>query len=458
MNPRRLAGALLLMTAGWAACGPSGSDAERSPERPSVLLIVVDTLRADHLGTYGYERATSPAIDAWATRGTVFEAAQSTSSWTLPAMASLFSGWLPSRHGSGVQRNENGGFVERDGQRVIHRFSPEIPTLPEVLRRSGYRTGAVVTNDFLRRSFGLARGFDSYEHLGQARGRRVVDAALAWLDAHGSDESDAAPFFLFAHFFDPHLPYIPAATVKGTFRGDLTSSVELTIEGLQAVRASADSLSETDKAFVTAAYDEDVLSLDAQLGRLLRGLDERGLTEKTIVILTSDHGEELFEHGGFEHGHTMFQELLAVPLIVVGPGIEPRRSADPVSLAEVPAFLYEHLGVPPPPGLEGGALVGGQAGYDGPLISEGNLYGVPQRALLEWPYKYVEGEAPRVFDLAQDPTESHPLVDPELERRLARALSERLARERARAVDAAAAEIDEDVLHNLRGLGYLGEE
>jgi choline-sulfatase len=445
----RLVAALFLAgTLGSCAKQPRG-------EPTSVLLISIDTLRADHLGVYGYPRPTSPTIDEWAEHGLVFENALASSSWTLPSMASILTGQLPSRHTAGSERGADGGIVKQDGKKTFRVLPASVDTVAEVLRKRGYATSAFVTNAFLGESFGLGQGFDVYQHHGQVRASKVVNSVLKWLD-----EKPDEPFFVLAHFFDPHLPYEAGPDFAGRFTEGLPSSFSLPVHGLNEIRKQAARLGEEDRAFITAAYDEEVAYVDDQLRRLFRGLRDKGLFDSTLIILTSDHGEELFDHAGFEHGHTMYQELLRVPLVVSGPGISPGRIAAPVSLLDIAVTILEAARALPPVPLTGRSLrasarLAPERPPDRSIVAEGNLYDEAQRAVLRWPHKLVSGSSASVFDLSQDADERAPLADAGLAEWLHSELEQQLDAARARAADASRAELDVDTLEHLRDLGYV---
>ncbi|UCE87113.1 MAG: sulfatase [Deltaproteobacteria bacterium] len=313
------------------------------PARPaSAVLIVIDTLRADHLGAYGHARPTSPNIDRWSKRGALFEQALASSPWTLPSFGAIYTGRHPSQHRAGQL------IVRQPPERTFARLDAATPTLAERLSERGYATAAVVTNPFLHPSFGIARGIESYDYVrGDARRNRrasaVVDRALRWLDGR-----DARPFLLVVHCFDPHLAYDPPPSVRGRFTAGYTGSLELPLNPLLQIRAGRVELDAADRRFIEAAYDEELLFVDAQVGRLLDGLEARGLLTDTLVMLTSDHGEEFFEHDGFEHGHSAYQELLHVPLVVWGPGVRPGRISPPVSHVDLVPTLLDALGQPVP--------------------------------------------------------------------------------------------------------------
>ncbi|NNL65048.1 MAG: sulfatase [Myxococcales bacterium] len=470
-RPRPTAAALALVIAallGGVAC------AERPPRH--LVLVVVDTLRADRLGVYGHERATSPELARWAERGALFERAFATSPWTLPSFASLLTGLPPARHGAGSALRGNVARVQHDRnpllgmrlhgeERWFLGLDPSVPTLAERLRQAGFETAAFVNNPFLSRGFGLARGFDHWDHepggdLVSRRADEMVDRFLAWRDA-----SDAERSFTLLHLFDPHMSYDAPPPFAGRFRGaDSSGSPSARFEGpvrsTPAVRAAAPGLAPADRAAIAAAYDEELAFVDAQLGRLLDALEARGALREGLVVLTADHGEELFEHGGFGHGHAMHDELLRVPLLFWGGALVPGRRDTPVSIADLPATLLDAVGLDPPEaGVSLWPLLAGQGPPQAPrtLLAENPGSDDDAVAAIDWPYKLVRARASgreALYDLEADPGESadRAAQHPEVRRRLAEALDALSAQTGG---EGRPVELDPDTRERLRGLGYL---
>jgi arylsulfatase A-like enzyme len=443
---RGVAAAACTLSLGAVACG--------GPPAPArcAVLIVVDTLRADHLGAYGHSEATSTGLDLRATRGALFERAFAPSSWTLPSFASLYTGVWPAAHGVGREPGKEKAYTALSG---------ELRVLAEILAEQGFETAAIVNNPFLHPGFGLARGFEVYRYvygnlLHQPRASQIAWAGLRWLD----ERDPGRRFLLVLHFFDPHLTYDPHRSVRGTFTSGYRGALELPVGGLGAANASWAPSDPEDRRFVSGAYDEEVLFVDRQLEHFLKGLEQRRLADETLVVLTADHGEELFDHGGFEHGHSLYQELLHVPLAFWGPGVQPGRIDAPVSLVDVLPTLLEGLGLPPLPGLDGVSLwplvARRETLAERPILAEGTLHGPERRALVRWPWKLVEveGGSSGLFDLERDPREKDDLAASQPER--LRALGEELARLRAgRATPAPAPQLDERMRSQLGELGYL---
>ena len=438
---------LALSTVIFAGC-------QRQRPWDSVLLIVVDTLRADHLGVYGHSRETSPNIDRWSRDAAIFETALATSPWTLPTFGTLLTGELPSLHGA--------GFHEMiDGQRAFTALARDVATIPETLAQRDVATGAVMNNPFLHPRFGIARGFDTYDYVPGnnveiRRADDVVDAALRWLDDH-----DADPFLLLVHMFDAHLSYDPPRPFRGRFTGDPEADGYRDVRVAE-IRPMLQRGESVDFRFLGAAYDEEIAFVDSQVGRLLDAVQGRGIGERTLVLLTADHGEEFLDHGGFEHGHTMYQELLRVPLLAWGPGIVPRRIHEPVSLLDVPPTILEGLGVETFATLPGVSLLGALEGEtllaSRTLVAEAPKYGADRSAMVQWPLKLIRGprDTVHLFDLVSDPVERVNLAEerPRDVERMRRMLEEIQLPHTAES-NYEPVELDPETLRQLRSLGYV---
>ena len=446
--------------AGLGLAFAAGCGASEPPPVDSVVLIVVDTLRADRLGFHGHDRDTSPGLDAWAARGVVFEHASAPSPWTLPSFGTLYTGRLPIDHRAGA-------FHLKDAE-TFSRARADVPQLAELMKEAGLATATFATNRFLDPAFGLTRGFDLVDQAptsdaNERRADRIVDRALDWIDRQAG-----APLFLALHLIDPHFPYAPPASARGRFTGAIDgATLELPVTGLLAIRNGTKATSAPDRAFVAAAYDEEIAFTDRQIARFLDGLADRGRTERTLIVFTSDHGEELFDHGGFEHGHTMYQELLHVPLVLWAPGLGAGRRSPPVGLIDVLPTICDYLGVEAPP-VEGRSLrplaeraEGTETDLDRPLYAHASVSGVRhgrrEEAILRWPLKLMRagnGEV-RLFDLAADPGETIDLAAerPEAVRRMGVALDARFAD--TMRTDDVPVELDETALEELRALGYV---
>lgn len=326
------------------------------PDFPNVVFIVMDTLRADRLTTYGYGRPTSPRLDRLAESGTLYEAAHSTSSWTWPSTASLFTGVEPLEHG--VQGPSSSSLDHR------------LTTLAEAFQRLGYTTGAWANNPLIAPSRNFDQGFEHFvPATGFRRAYEMLDEPLAWLDVHRDDR-----FFLYLHLIDPHSPLLPSETARAALAAEVPGDFDTRrLQGLQfpllynggfledGTPRLEKMVSAEEQQAIDDLYDACVRTGDEALGRVLDHLDALGIAEGTLVVFTSDHGEEIFEHGLATHGQGVHQELVHVPLVVAGPGVpRGRRVTTPVSNRRIGPAVLAHLGIEGFPGAlpEGHVLFG----------------------------------------------------------------------------------------------------
>jgi arylsulfatase A-like enzyme len=445
---------------------PNTRAANRS-ERPNVLLYVVDTLRADHLGCYGYPQPISPRIDALAAEGVVFSRAIAQSSWTMPATASMLTGRTPSAHGA----------VD-----PFARIHPGVVTLAEALRAHGYRTAAFVSNVNVRADLGFDRGFARYDYLAEDRARPAVhtpadelhDRVVRWLD----DTAGSGPFFAYVHASEPHAPYAaPAAAGPGPELPSRPPALPADRDPLQMLRRDPRARTVPHIDYLRALYDAEVAFVDGAIGRLLDALRNRGIDDDTLLILTSDHGEEFYEHGGFEHGRTLYREQLAVPLIIRFPDrtYAGRRVSRVARQIDVLPTLLTWLDVPMPAGVQGAPLPLLRDGTDEEddaaveAYSETRLGGGEMAAVSTADWKVIHrlrrgGPVVEIYDLDRDPAETTNVA---AERPIALGYAEQaLARWATGAISTAgtdgfAAERGDDLaaetVATLRALGYLDE-
>lgn len=378
---------LVLLLAAAAAASCSSGDGE-AVERPNVLLVVVDTLRADHVGVYGYERPTTPALDQLAAEGTWFRRAYAHSGWTLASTVSLLTGKVPSQHRVGRDPLD---------RRRFGRLPDAETTLAELLTDAGYRCGAIVNNTFLAPEFGLRQGFDGgYDYQGASNtehrsAEASVDLALEWIAGAGD-----GPWFLLLHLMEPHLDYDPPASVRGAFTPAGPAPVPQPFAPpplFQRLVSGQERLTDEQLAYVVALYDEEVLAADRAIGRLTGELEARDVLDATLVVVTSDHGEEFWDHGGFEHGHTLYSELTRVPLIVRGPGAALGEVGSVVHHADLFQGLRALAGAPSPLGTAGADLfaIARQDAEIGAryVLSENVLTGPPKTSILDGDYRLV---------------------------------------------------------------------
>jgi arylsulfatase A-like enzyme len=312
----------------------SRRESEATPPR-LVVLISIDTLRPDHLGAYGYARPTSPALDALAQSGAVFDDAMAPSPWTLPSHASLLTGLYPSRHG--LKSHEV-------------RLPETVVTLAAELGRHGWATAAVVNSQNLSERHGLERGFQDFLYVKEsvtqrAPSRVLVDQALQWLGRPRD-----RPLFLFVHTYDAHSDYHSLPEYEAMFVRPYAGPADGSTNQLLLFRVGRFGLDAADAQHLIDLYDAGIRQVDDEMGRLLRAIPAR----EALVVITSDHGEEFLEHGGVMHGRTQYQEVVRVPLLVRGDGIPAgTRVATPVSLVDLMPTILGRVGVPVPDGLDG---------------------------------------------------------------------------------------------------------
>jgi arylsulfatase A-like enzyme len=300
--------------------------ADRYGERPDLILISVDCLRADHVGAYGYARDTTPNIDRLAADGVVFETAVSNSSWTIPGHMSMFTGLLPSVHGATKREKLDGS----------------IAYLSELLAAGGYHTGGVASWIYVSQLFGFERGFHTYRVLGDEN-TRAGDGVDAALESVGRAKGRSQ--FLFLHLFDPHTPYLPPREYLETFGPRPRDISDLHDKIIRLNKPASDVETEEIKRL----YDAEIAYTDRELGRFFDGLKTMGIYDRALILLTADHGEAFYEHGHWQHTESLYDEILGVPLIVKWPEPSPRgRVRSQVSSVDIFATLLEAAGVEPP--------------------------------------------------------------------------------------------------------------
>jgi len=413
---------LFVALAGFLGCD---NREDLPPER--AILVTLDTLRADHVGSYGAQNAHTPNLDTIAAEGVRFEVAISPTPLTLPSHASLMTALDPPAHG--VRHN------------AIHRLGGGIPTLAEQLRNAGYATAAFVGALVLDARFGLDRGFDVYDDgmagrlsakvgFAERPADQVVDAALAWLD--GAPER----FFLWLHFYDPHAAYLPPPGFAS--------------------------------AFASRPYAGEIAFADAQLGRLLGAVRARWPDGGTLLFVTSDHGESLGEHGESTHSYTIYDATQRIPLLMSGPGLPRGRSVtSPVRLIDVAPTLLAFAGAEPLPDVAGRDLrplidgddaEGERVAYMETLATRLDHGWSPLLGLRTARFKYIRAPRPELYDVRADPAERRDVAasQPEVVARLDRLLSERMAASSGpRADGRLAVGLDDADRARLRSLGYV---
>ncbi|MEM6796252.1 MAG: sulfatase [Acidobacteriota bacterium] len=482
LKPFTAASLALLLISCFSGCRPPE---EAEGEGPHIVLISVDSLRADHLSCYGYERPTSPTLDLLAREGVLFEDVSSSSSWTLPAHAALFTGLPDSVHG-----------VDR-GEKKLESWQR---TLAEALRDRGYQTAGIWSGPLLDPRFGFAQGFDSYRGLGPADQRSAASAGqesqdswesrvarsheivtgpkvLARLEELLRLRSDTAaagktdqPLFLFIHLWDVHYDYIPPPPFDALF---VDPGYRGTVDGRglnRLVLREEPPLERADLEHLKALYDGEIAFVDRQISDILQRLNAE-LDGPLVTAVTADHGEEFFEHGHFGHKRTLFEESVRIPWILHAPALLPPnlRLAEPVRIVDVAPTLLEIAGADPLPDTLGRSLmplIRGQSMPSSPVIAELNQGSRSLLAARLGGKKILASpEEKRVldaFDLETDPEEQSTRLDeegraPEESLRILRHASSEIARlKELHRGTRSARDLDEDLRRELESLGYLG--
>ncbi len=413
----------LLVALGVGALSLACSSRDRVPHFPNapVVLISIDTLRSDHLPAYGYTKVETPYLDRLLPEAWFFAAAYTPCPMTLPAHTSMLTGMLPQEHG--VPNNAGYTF---DGK--AH------PSLPTLLKPHGYATGAAVSSYVLRYETGLGAIFDYYEDSTETtpgvpsvhyrrKGDRTAVFATEWIAKHAAE-----PFFFFFHIYEPHLPYDPPEPFRSRYG---------------------------------VTYDAQVANSDQIVGNFLEELKRLGVYNKAIVIVTSDHGEGLGDHGEEQHSILLYREAIQVPLLLKLPGSHGggRRVATPVQLSDLVPTVTDLLGLEKPAGVSGASLVAvaakpdpGRVIYGETVFPRLHLGWSELHSVLDGRHHYIHGPRPELFDLVADPGELHDLVatEPDVAKRLAAAL-ETFPRD-----GKAPEQVDEETLKRLAALGYIG--
>jgi arylsulfatase A-like enzyme len=460
-----------------AAC-----DSQPAP-RPDIVLVLVDTLRADHLGAYGSGDKNSPTLDALAAEGVVFERVIAPAPWTQPAVASLFAAVYPGAHRVlSYELAVDGAVFDRPRVAV---FDERFTTLAEALSDGGYATAAFVANPFVAPDFGFDQGFDHFEAPASSRrwsGAMLHEKALSWL----GERDPERPFFLYLHYMDVHGPYEAPPEVLDPLLEQVERLVDkraLTPEEHAALdylgrppraptsRAHHDAL----RGFLEywrARYAAGVRVMDGHLAALRRDLQALGIWDDTYLIVTADHGEALLDQGRWDHGFSVQDVELHVPLVLRWPGVlaAGRRVAETVRLIDLMPTLLDQLGLPAVADTQGVSLAAHLAGTRAqplpPAFGEAVKHGPEQQALYADDFKLVrvagsDDEEPVEWlrDLTADPAETRDAgaAHPERRAALSAALDRQLAENTARAqgFEGRHVPVDAQTQRQLEALGYL---
>jgi arylsulfatase A-like enzyme len=401
---------------------PSRAEATTDHDVSHVILITIDTLRKDVLSAYGSERVETPTLDGIASDGALFENAFSSSSWTLPSFSSMLTGLPVTVHKTA---------------RADSMLADEFTTIAERLRDSGYYTAAIVDNFFLHPEFNMNQGFLEYNYYPKRQkvinsfGVTVVNQVFPDLLKHYTSTKDLTDvslkwltenrdkdFFLWLHYYDPHIPYAPPWEYISK-DAEKDSHIGYTFESARSVRSGHFSPNEAERKWIRELYDAEVRYVDHELGRFIAALRKYGIYDDALIIVTSDHGEEFWEHGGFEHGHSLYNEVIGVPLIIRMPGAKPgERLGEKVATRSIPATVLDVLGIE----YESDAVIaeslkplieGSRDGYSQPPItSTGVLYYEDRESVIFGGSRFIRSIVTgqeELYDLDNDPGEQNRL-------------------------------------------------
>ncbi len=438
----------------------------RSAKRINVILITVETLRADHVGVYGYARDTTPNVDRFAKQATVFRQAYSQAPETNPSISSLMTSHYP--HETKVLS-------------VFHTLPPKALTMAKILKKKGYRTAAVISHDTLRRGSGFEQGFDTYDdrmeegvQLKWGPNRResvqreriapkTTRAAIKWLEKNYKDK-----FFLWVHYEDPHGPYTPPPPYNTMFLqrsrdGTKALPVLQTVSGTGGIPPYQLLGDHRDRSYYISQYDGEVRFFDQAFGELMEKIRELGLFENSLIIFTADHGEGMGEHGYyFAHRELVYNGLIHVPLIihVPGKGIQPTEVQKPVALLDVLPTVLRILSVKPPDKLRGRDLFAAPA--QRPIFSETETGGSKYTILSDDLKLIVNEDSSELYELSKDYSEQRDLIAAGLDQSLTpRAIELKNEVERIRHEDSLKLgkpvmwAVDPETINQLRALGYV---
>jgi arylsulfatase A-like enzyme len=443
---RSASGRVAVVALSWA-CGACSHHGNGTP----VVLVSIDTLRSDHLGAYGYPRDTSPHVDSFRRDAILFRNAIAQAPSTLPSHASMMTSLLPPHHSASVANNRA--------------LAPDVATLAELLHKDGYATASFNGGVQLQSVWGLDRGFDTYvsvrprntpsDSLSSPSDRftHVVELSRGWIEEHR-----AKPFLLFLHTYEVHHPYTPEASDLAPFRGDYQGPLpdQISVELLREINDRHRAIDARDRQHIVDAYDAEIRSMDRAFGALVDVLRSNGVYDRALVIFTSDHGEEFGEHGKMgRHAHTLFDELLRVPLLVKLPRSERAGSTEAAEAQgiDLAPTVLGALALRAPRAFEGHDLLQPAPRDAAPALSFRDVVEPNASVALrtaEW--KLYDRS---LFHLSSDPDEKHDVAKDNVD--LVRALRRRMneiasSRPAPRARTAAP---DEDLRERLRSLGYV---
>jgi len=437
-----------------SSCTPRNDE----PQYPNVLILMLDTLRADHMGIYGYERNTTPELDKFARENLNFENMVSVSNWTPPSIASLFTGYYPTSHGMMPPNS-------RARARNMAGLAPNLETIAELLRKYGYQTAGVSSNPWITEEFGFHQGFGEYRYDARARAEVINQHGRELIDKMAQN---AAPFLLYLHYLDPHDPYNPPEEYREMFKGPLKKSpYEYDQEMLDLI----------------TLYNGEIRYLDTELGKLFRYLKEKDLYDDMFIVIVGDHGEQFQEHGNLGHGFSLYNEEVRVPLMIkpARRSVRARTIPQTVSTVDIMPTIMDRIGVPVPPSYPGISLLDRRAIRNRAAVlseirrihdlksvttSDGRrlVLSAPMDHSIDWDDARPRWKEPRVvgwFDSrGKDVAEKDPVTDPadtrveELREHFNTLYGEALRQIITRISDEPA-QIREETLDQLESLGYF---
>jgi arylsulfatase A-like enzyme len=394
---------LIILSPEVHAAPASAPAAPSAGARPNVIVILMDALRADALGSYGNPRKPSPNLDRWAAGGSRWQTTVSQNAWTVPCVASLMTGVDPQAHR--VLRYQGSQRVEMDTLSLSH------DTMAEQFKATGYTTGALLKSVVIDSSRGFSQGFDTYRIVepkkDQAWGesaKHLTDAALGFLD---QEAGKGKPFFLYLHYMDTHSPYKAPEPWYSKYKGNYTGAFDGAHAPIEQAIKAGNIPTPADWAHLRGLYDGELAYFDSQIQRLFDSLAQRGIDKNTIVVLTADHGEAFWEHGVVFHGN-LYQENIHIPMIVRGPGVKPGVLGNYTQAIDLAPTLADLAGVP-----KGKAWMG--TSQAAPMRTGGNaapqvVYTeyIDQRMVIDGAtnLKLIINDGPvKLYDLARDPGE-----------------------------------------------------
>ncbi len=380
-------------------------------KRPHNLIVIsIDTLRADRLGTYGYKRNTSPVLDAFADDSVIFENTVGTTSWTLPSHMSLFTGLYPTSHGV------------IDAKKKLPR---KVPLLAEILKRRGYRTFAFTGGVYVGRPFGFGRGFEMYTVKEKRKGLdadgkkklRGFESSIARAEKVLSSLSPDEPYFLFLHTYDVHCPNRPPGEYVSMFKSEEAKAVRGTNCGDAIFRANP-GFDAGHALTISDRYDGTISWVDSKFQRLIDFLKARGDLDRTVIVFTSDHGEEFYERQRIGHKATLNKQVIMIPLVIRAPGFSPSRVNVPVSQIDIFSTVLDLLDVPVPSHAQGTSLLPLMKG-DSTQSSRQYQFSELQReaslrSLTDGRFHLIhdlETSRNTLYDMNNDPDEKNPITD-----------------------------------------------